>query len=164
MTNAYYKRQRAERRNEEMRAKEFSFPIAVEWLGDTRVATRIDGKREIETSSPPEFRGTDATIWSPEDFFVAAAASCLAITLAGIAERRGLPLHGLKVSGDGAVGRRDDGQFGFKSISLRVAVKTDAGSEQLAREVAQRAEEGCLVTVSLSLPVELEVVVETAPA
>src|SRR5664280_26497 len=59
-----------------MRAKEFSFPASVEWLGDTRVATRINGKREIETSSPPEFRGKDATIWSPEDFFVGAAASC----------------------------------------------------------------------------------------
>jgi uncharacterized OsmC-like protein len=147
-----------------MHIKEFNFPVGVEWLGDTRVTTRIDGKREIETSSPPEFRGTDPTIWSPEDFFVAAAASCLAITLAGIAERRSLPLHGLKVSGDGVVGRRDDGKAGFKSISLRVAVKTDAGCEELAREVAEKAEEGCLVTVSLGLPVELEVVVETAPA
>ena len=161
MTNAYYKRQRAERRNEEMRAKEFSFPIAVEWLGDTRVATRIDGKREIETSSPPEFRGTDATIWSPEDFFVAAAASCLAITLAGIAEQRGLPLHGLNVSGDGVVGMRDDGQFGFTRMRFRVAVKTDAGQEELACEVARKAEEDCLVAVSVDLSIELEVEVET---
>ncbi|MGD0167318.1 MAG: hypothetical protein ABSC51_08520 [Gaiellaceae bacterium] len=45
-----------------MRAKELSFPVTVEWLGDTRVATRVDGKREIETSSPPEFRGTDPTL------------------------------------------------------------------------------------------------------
>lgn len=143
-----------------MRAKEFSFPVAVEWLGDTRVATRVEGKREIETSSPPEFRGKDATIWSPEDFFVASAASCLAITLQGIAERRDLPLHALTVSGEGVVGRRDDGAFGFTRIRLLVAIKTDAGQEELAREVAQKAEEGCLVAVSLDLPVELEVEVE----
>src|SRR5664280_920029 len=147
-----------------MRAKEFRFPVAVEWLGDTRVATRIEGKREIETSSPPEFRGKDATIWSPEDFFVGAAASCLAVTLAGIAERRGLPLHGLEASGEGVVGRRDDGAFGFTRLSLRVVIKTDAGQEELAREVAQKAKEGCLVTVSLDLPIELEVEVATAPA
>ena len=143
-----------------MRAKEFSFPVAVEWLGDTRVATRVEGKREIETSSPPEFRGKDATIWSPEDFFVASAASCLAVTLQGIAGRRGLPLHALTVSGEGVVGRRDDGAFGFTRIRLLVAIKTDAGQEELAREVAQKAEEGCLVAVSLDLPVELEVEVE----
>ena len=143
-----------------MRAKEFSFPVAVEWLGDTRVATRVEGKKEIEASSPPEFRGKDATIWSPEDFFVSAAASCLAITLQGIAERRDLPLHALTVSGEGVVGRRDDGAFGFTRIRLLVAIKTDTGQEELAREVAQKAEEGCLVAVSLDLPVELEVEVE----
>jgi len=143
-----------------MRAKEFSFPVAVEWLGDTRVATRVEGKREIETSSPPEFRGKDATIWSPEDFFVASAASCLAVTLQGIAGHRGLPLHALTVSGEGVVGRRDDGAFGFTRIRLLVAIKTDAGQEELAREVAQKADEGCLVAVSLDLPVELEVEVE----
>jgi organic hydroperoxide reductase OsmC/OhrA len=146
-----------------MQAKEFSFPVSVEWLGDTRVATRIDGKREIETSSPLEFRGKDATIWSPEDFFVAAAASCVAITLSGIAERRGLPLRGLEVSGTGVVGGRKDGKFGFSRMSLRVAIKTDPGQEELAREVAQKAEDDCLVAVSLDLPIELAVEVDTAP-
>ncbi len=146
-----------------MQAKEFSFPVNVEWLGDTRVATRIDGKREIETSSPLEFRGKDATIWSPEDFFVGAAASCVAITLAGIAERRGLPLRGLEVSGTGVVGGREDGKFGFSRMSLRVAIKTDPGQEELAREVAQKAADDCLVAVSLDLPIELAVAVDTAP-
>jgi len=78
-----------------MRVKEFNFPVTVEWLGDTRVISRVDGKNEIVTSSPPEFRGSDVTLWSPEDFFVAATTSCLAITLQGIAARRDLPLHGL---------------------------------------------------------------------
>jgi organic hydroperoxide reductase OsmC/OhrA len=143
-----------------MRVKEFSFPVTVEWLGDTRVVTRVEGKREIETSSPPEFRGTEATIWSPEDFFVASAASCLAVTLQGIGGRRDLPLHALTVSGEGVVGRRDDGAFGFTRMHFLIAVKTDAGQEELAREVALKAEEGCLIAVSLDLPIELEVEVE----
>jgi organic hydroperoxide reductase OsmC/OhrA len=146
-----------------MRAKEFRFPVEVEWLGDTRVSTRVEGKREIEISSPPEFRGKDATIWSPEDFFVASAASCLAITLQGIAGRRDLLLHGLSVSGDGVVGTRDDGTFGFTRMRFLVAIKTDPGQEELAREVARKAEEGCLVAVSLDLPIELDVKVEAAP-
>jgi organic hydroperoxide reductase OsmC/OhrA len=147
-----------------MRAKEFTFPVTTEWLGDTRVATRVSGKREIETSSPPEFRGSDPTIWSPEDFFVAATVSCLAITLAGIAERRGLPLHRLEASGEGTVGAREDGRFGFSRMKLLVEIDTDEGMEELAREIAHKAEEGCLVAVSLDLPIETVVEISTAPA
>ena len=147
-----------------MRAKEFTFPVTIEWLGGTRVATRVGGKREIETSSPPEFRGTDPTVWSPEDFLVAATASCIAITLSGIAGRRGLPLHRLSVSGEGTVGTREDGRFGFSRMKLRVEIDTDEGMEELAREIAQEADEGCLVAVSLDLPIETVVEVSTAPA
>ena len=147
-----------------MRAKEFNFPVTIEWLGDTRVATRVSGKSEIETSSPPEFRGTNPTIWSPEDFFVAAAASCVAITLSGIAGRRDLPLHALTVNGEGTVGTREDGRFGFSRMTLRVEIETDEGMEGLAREVAQKADETCLVAVSLDLPVETVVEVRTVPA
>jgi organic hydroperoxide reductase OsmC/OhrA len=144
-----------------MRAKEFNFPIAVEWVGGSVIATRAEGKREIETSSPPVFRGKDPSLWSPEDFFVAAAASCLAITFQGIAERRELPVHRLAVRGDGVVGRRGDGRFGFTRIGLALEMATDSGREELAREIARQAEEGCLVTVSLDLPVELTVEVDT---
>lgn len=147
-----------------MRAKEFNFPVTVEWLGDTRVVTRAEGKKEIEASSPPEFHGTDATIWSPEDFLVAATASCLAITLQAIAGRRGLPLHGLKVSGDGTVGKREDGRFGFSRIAALVEIETEPGHEEQARQIAREAEETCLVAVSLALPTELTVEVRTARA
>jgi organic hydroperoxide reductase OsmC/OhrA len=146
-----------------MRSKEFSFPVSVEWLGDTRVATRVEGKREIETSSPPEFRGQNATLWSPEDFFVAAAASCLAITLQGIAGHRGLPLHSLEVSGDGTVGKREDGRFGFSRLAILIEIETEPGHEEQARQLAREAEETCLVAVSLALPIETTVEVQTAP-
>jgi organic hydroperoxide reductase OsmC/OhrA len=146
-----------------VRVKEYGFPVSAEWLGDTRVASRVEGKAEIETSSPPVFRGSDPGIWSPEDFFVAASVSCLAITTSGIAERRGLPLHSLRASGEGVVGSREDGRFGFSRLTMRVEIETDEGMEELAREVARKAEEGCLVTVSLDLPIETEVEVRTVP-
>lgn len=140
-----------------MRAKEFNFPVSVEWLGDSRVVTRVEGKSEIETSSPPEFRGRNPQIWSPEDFFVGATAACVAITLQGIAEKRELTLRRLEVKGEGAVGRREDGRFGFSRMKMRIEIETAPGSEELAREVARQAEETCLVAVSLDLPVETEV-------
>ncbi len=142
-----------------VRPKEFHFPLTVEWTGDRRVSARVDGKPAIEITPPPVFRGTDPAVWSPEDFFVAAAASCLAVTFTGLAARAGLVYTRLGVDADGVCGKRDDGRFGFTRILLRMEIETDAEDE--ARALAAQAEENCLVSVSLDLPVEL--VVEVAP-
>jgi Transposase IS66 family/OsmC-like protein len=80
-----------------VRAKEFHFPVTVDWLGERRVAARVEGKPTIEVTPPPVFRGTDPSTWSPEDFFVAAAASCLAVTFTGLAVRAGLAYTRLTV-------------------------------------------------------------------
>ena len=49
---------------------------------------------------------------------------------------------------------REDGHFGFTRLLLTIAVETDPTDEQLARELAQKAEDTCLVSASLDLPVE----------
>lgn len=136
------------------RHKEFHFPLVVEWIGGRRVAARVEGKPPIEVTPPPVFRGTDPEIWSPEDFFVAAVASCLAITFTGLAARAGLEYVALRVSADGIAGRRPDGRFGFTRVVLRLAIVAE--DEQEARRLAEEAEETCLVSASLDLPVELE--------
>ncbi len=127
----------------------------------------MDGKPPLPIATPPEFRGTDPQLWSPEDALVAAAGSCLAVTIAALAERELLPLHELSVRADGVVGRRPEGRFGFVRIEQTVQVATDAEHEQLVRALVARAEDGCLVTVSLDLPVQTTVdvrVPEPAPA
>ena len=145
--------------------REFHFPAAVVWEGGRRTSAHVDGKHAIEIAPPPEFRGTDPETWSPEDFLTTSAASCLAVTITGLAERAGVPLRSLEVRGDGVVGRREDGRFGFVRLEQHVSLATDAGFEERARAVVEEAEAGCLVAVSLDLPVEtdLEVAV-TAPA
>jgi len=147
-----------------VRPKEFHFPLSVEWVGGRRVAARADGKPAIEITTPPVFRGTGPSVWSPEEFLVAAAASCLAVTFTGLAAREGLAYTNLKVDGDGVVGRRADGRFGFTRLLLRLELETDPTQEAQARELAERAEETCLVSVSLDLPVETVIEVRTRPA
>jgi organic hydroperoxide reductase OsmC/OhrA len=49
-------------------------------------------------------------------------------------------------------------------MKLRAEIDTDEGMEELAREVAQKAEETCLVAVSLDLPIEMVFEVRTATA
>jgi organic hydroperoxide reductase OsmC/OhrA len=137
-----------------VRPKEFHFPLTVEWTGDRRVSARVEGKPAIEITPPPVFRGTDPAVWSPEDFFVAAAASCLAVTFTGLAARAGFEYTRLAVDADGVCGKRDDGRFGFTRILLRVEIEIETDAEDEARALAVQAEESCLVSVSLDLPVE----------
>ena len=145
-----------------VRVKEFHFPLTVEGIGERRVAASVGGKPTIEITSPPEFRGTDPAAWSPEDFLVAAAASCLAVTFGGLAARAGLGYTDLRVDADGVVGLRADGRFGFTRLLLRLAVEVEAVDAAEARTLADRAEETCLVSVSLDLPVETTVDVRSA--
>ena len=100
------------------------------------------------------FRGTDPSAWSPEDFFVAAAASCLAVTFTGLAARAGLAYTSLRVDADGVAGKRDDGRFGFTRLLLRLELETEPADEARARALAEEAERTCLVSASLDLPVE----------
>ncbi len=148
-----------------VRPKEFHFPVAVEWIGERRVAAHVDGKPPIEVTPPPVFRGTDPSTWSPEDFLVAAAASCLAVTFTGLAARAGLTYTNLKVDADGIAGQRSDGRFGFTRLLLRLEIETDPADADNARQLADKAEQTCLVSASLDLPVEtvIEVSQRSAP-
>lgn len=137
-----------------MRSKEFHFPLTVAWTGQRRVTAQVEGKQAIEITPPPVFRGTDPSTWSPEDFFVAAAASCLAVTFTGLAAGAGLVYSSLNVDADGVAGMRSDGRFGFTRLLLELVVETDAAHEAEARMLAEKAEEMCLVSASLDLPVE----------
>ena len=140
-----------------VRPKQFTFPVAVEWLGGRRVLSLVDGKPGIETVPPPVFRGTDLHAWSPEDFFVAAAASCLAITFTGLVERAGIVLASLHVDDDGTCGTRVDGRFGFTAVRLKLRAVVPAGDVEAAERLAAKAEADCLVAASLSLPVTIEI-------
>ena len=147
------------------RPKEFHFPLAVTWRGGRRVSAAVEGKAPIEISPPPVFRGTDPETWSPEDFLVAASASCLAVTFTGLAERASLAYSDLAVDADGICSMRDDGRFGFTGIRLRLVLETDPEEIERARALAADAEATCLVSASLDLPVETEIVVtSTLPA
>jgi organic hydroperoxide reductase OsmC/OhrA len=141
-----------------VRPKEFHFPVTIEWTGGRRVRAQVEGKRPVEVCPPIVFSGDDESTWSPEDFFVAAAASCLAVTFTGSAARAGLAYDSLTVDADGICGQRPDGRFGFTSLLLRFELLTEEDPAE-ARKLAERAEEACLVAASLDVPIETEIVI-----
>jgi organic hydroperoxide reductase OsmC/OhrA len=130
-----------------VRAKEFHFPVTVDWLGERRVAASAEGKPAIEITAPPVFWGTDPSVWSPEEFLVASAASCLAVTFTGLAARAGLTYTELKVDGEGVVGRRADGRFGFTRLLLRLRL-----SQRGAGSPARRAGRADVSRLRLTRP------------
>jgi peroxiredoxin-like protein len=138
------------------RAKDFLFPVSVVWLGDKRVHAHVTGKQPIEIATPPEFGGDDPATWSPEDFLVAAAASCYSVTLVAIAGRRQIPLYDLTVEAAGRLGALEDGRFGFRAIELNVQIETEVGQIAAVRKAAERAEHGCFVSLALGIPVKVE--------
>ncbi len=139
------------------RHKEFRFPVEIGWEGGRRTTARVEGKPPLAIATPPEFRGSDPELWSPEDAFVASAGSCLAVTLVALAERERLTLHDVSVTAVGIVGRRPDGRFGFVRIEQTVRIDVDAADQDAALMLAADAEEGCLVSVSLDVPVETRI-------
>jgi organic hydroperoxide reductase OsmC/OhrA len=143
-----------------VRPKEFHFPLTVAWVGGRRVRALVDEKQHVDVCPPVVFSGDDASTWSPEDFFVAAAASCLAVTFTGIAERAGLDYDDLVVAADGVCGQRPDGRFGFTRLLLRLELEiADEDDEDWARDLAERAEDTCLVAASLDVPLETDIVI-----
>lgn len=147
-----------------LRPKEFHFPLVVEWRGERRVVACAEGKPEIEITAPPVFRGTDPATWSPEELLVAATASCLAVTFTGLAAREQLAYTSLRVEADGVAGRREDGLFGFTRMVLRLKLETDPADDLRARRLGERAEQTCLVSASLDLPVETVIEVKARAA
>ena len=146
-----------------VKSKEFRFPVEVEWSRGRTVVARVTGKPELEIATPVEFwPEADPAVWSPEDVFASAAASCLAVTILGFAAREQLQLQSLHVDAEGVAGRRADGRFGFVRIEQRVEIGVDAGDEQRALALVERAESSCLVTVSLDVEIETAVEVRVA--
>lgn len=142
-------------------SKDYRYKVGVAWEGDRMTTVFSPGKPELEVATPPEFKGGVPDVWSPEDLLVASVASCYAVTLVAVAERRDLPLHDLHVSGTGHMTTRDDGRLGFVAIELTVAVRTEELSIKALEKAALNAERGCLVAMALDIPVHVEVVVRS---
>ena len=143
-------------------SKTLQFPVSIDWAGGRLVRAAVPGKETIPIATPPEFKGTDLGVWSPEDFLVAAAASCFTVTFLALAERRDLTVHDIAVDGVGRMGLGEDGRLGFRSVDLSAHLVTDPGQEEAVVEAARRAEQGCFVSQALSVPVRLETLVSVA--
>jgi organic hydroperoxide reductase OsmC/OhrA len=141
--------------------KEMQYAVSVRWRGGRLAHADADGKASLELATPPAFRGGLTGYWSPEELLVAATASCFALTLAAVADRSDAPLLDATVSATGHMTRRDDGRFSFTVIELDAVLETVPGGEDAVGNAAAAAEDRCLVSQALDVPVHVTVQVKT---
>jgi organic hydroperoxide reductase OsmC/OhrA len=141
-------------------AKDFRYRVGVAWEGDRITTVTSTDKPDITVATPPEFKNGVTGVWSPEDLLVASVASCFAVTMIAVAERRDLPLYELDVTGTGHLTQRDDGRFGFVAVELTAHIQTAEPSIDALRRAAKYAERACLITMALDVPVHLDTVVQ----
>lgn len=140
--------------------KTLRFPIAAE-CGGRAVDAEAPGKPGLRVVTPPEFRGGAAGNWSPEELLVTAVASCYALTLAAVAERTNVSIRRLRLDAVGHVEGDRRGHYDFTVIELEG--DTDSDAVEAAERAAALAEEHCIVSRALDVPVHVHVAVHSAP-
>jgi organic hydroperoxide reductase OsmC/OhrA len=144
--------------------KTHRFPVDVRWLDGKLTLASVPGKAPLPVATPPEFNGGIEGVWSPEDLFVGAVATCFTVTLVTAARRRHVPVRKLVVRSFGDVNRRPDGRYGFIAVDLVVELETDSGQEGEAEGAILDAEQSCLVAASLETPVRVHTQVSATAA
>jgi organic hydroperoxide reductase OsmC/OhrA len=118
------------------------------------------GLPRLHSALPPEFGGMGDR-WSPETLLVAAVADCFVLTFRGIADASRLPWISLTCEVAGTLDRVE-GVARFTRFELHARLQLFEGTnEAQAHRVLTKAEEGCLVTRSLSASTHLDVSIQT---
>jgi len=126
---------------------------------------QIDGKPELVGSADPMFRG-DATVYNPEDLFVAALSSCHLLSYLALCARTKINVVAYEDHASGTLLLTPNGGGMFESVTLRPIVTVAAGSdEKRALELHEQAHDLCFIAASVKIPVlhEPQIVVEGAP-
>ena len=133
----------------------------VEARADAEGAVSLDasGLPTIRSAGPPEFGGP-GDLWSPETLLVGAVVDCFVLTFRAVARGSKLEWTSLRCAGEGTLDRVDR-QTRFTRIGLRAELTLPPGADaERAERLLQKAEHGCLISNSLSCPVELSTQIE----
>lgn len=144
--------------------KSHRFPVTASWKEGRLTDLTAAGKTDLEVATPPGFKGGIEGVWSPEELLVGSLASCFAVTFVAIAERVPVAFDALRVDGVGHVERRADGRVGFVAIELDVHAEVPAREVHDTEIAARRAQELCIVSLALDVPLQVELEVVPSPA
>lgn len=95
--------------------------------------------------------------WSPPHLFLAAAESCIYLTMKAAAEKMRVQIAQYASSAEGVLGSPDGKHTEFTSITVRITMKmADPAQETRVEQLLKVAEEHCYVGRSIKVPVKIE--------
>ena len=121
---------------------------------DSHITVSSAGLTDIATDAPAEFGGPGDQ-WSPEALIMAAVADCFILTFRAISSASKLEWESIHCEATGTLDRVER-ITKFTEIALKVSITAsgDARPEQVER-ILHKAEEGCLITNSMTATVSL---------
>lgn len=141
-----------------VRYKTFTYRTRIEWLGSRAGRLQSGDKPAFRVSSPPEFKG-EASVWTPEDLFVASVNACLMTTFVAFAQRQSLLVLSYASEADGDL-EFADGSYRFARVTLRpTVVVREPAAIAVAEKTLEDAHRSCLISNSIRAVVSVEAIV-----
>lgn len=148
-----------------MRHRDHTYAARVVWEGNTGEGTasyssygrdyrvQVSGKRDLEGSADPAFRG-DAARHNPEDMFLAAVAACHMLFYLALCARSGIRVVAYEDDARATMKLNPDGGGRFEEVTLHPSVVVDADADlALAERLHETAHERCFVANSCLVPI-----------
>ena len=126
---------------------------------DTDLTIAGDNLPNISSAAPADFGGPGDQ-WSPEDFLMAAVASCFILSFKAIAKASGFTWRQLHCEAKGSLDKVER-TLAFTDIitSAKLTIDNHQGHSK-AEKLLQKAEQHCLVVNSLSAHCSLDFTIE----
>lgn len=125
----------------------------------------MSGVHEAEVGAPECYGGSPDAL-NPEEMFVASINSCIMLVFYHFTDKYKVGITSYSTEASGTVEKTKNG-LRFTAVDVRAKVTLDdPGQAEKIEEIAQLAEKYCLVSGSVSCPVEygVEVIDKTGPA
>lgn len=131
------------------------YEVAASTTMEGDVTLESDRLPALTSAAPAEFGGPGDR-WSPETLLVGAVADCFSLTFRAIAAMSQLTWISLTCDAVGVVERVERvTRFSAITVHVRLLI-ADGRDEDKARRLVEKAEQSCLVTNSLKVPVHVQ--------
>lgn len=135
--------------------KSFRYLARIAWKAGRKGTVSIEGKPDIEVSSPPEFKG-DAGYWTPEDLFISSLNTCIMESYLAFADRKGLGLISYQSGVEGLL-EFSEGKYRFTAVTVKPVITVKTAEEvEKARGLVEVAHTNCFISNSTTAKVTVE--------
>lgn len=128
------------------------YTTSYHWSGQAELGTiGAEGRSDLPLASPHV-----GDRYNPELFLVMAVESCLANSLFAVAGMSQLEIRSYESAAEGELELEKGKGYRFKRVTIRPVLTVEAGKEERATRLLEKAHAICLVSRSLNCPVEVE--------